>query len=336
MILSIIIPIFNSEDTIEETVKSILNCNISNIEVILVDDGSIDGSSKICDSLAIRDSRCSVIHKENGGVSSARNVGIRYAQGDYIYFCDSDDKVNKSILAEAIMLLERVKSDVFIFDFCYFEYTGEKTKRSFIMPENQIIPKEQIIQYIIKPLVLKQSTDLAPLWHKFFKRERIKKNNIYFNEKVFKGEDWQFVLNYLSVAETAYYYPKEIYFYILDGTQCESKYKKIPGIHLLESAKMKILLNEKYELGADDDALLLWYDSQINALIFSAKNKISSDEWKKMLDDWSVIKAANMLCALKKADYFRLEISRKHYIYAWLIKFRMKDLLFLLIKRLED
>ena len=99
MRLSIVIPVFRVEDTINRCVESVVNQDYDNIEVILVDDGSPDKCPAICDSWASRDSRVRVIHKQNGGLSDARNAGIAIASGDYITFVDSDDYLDEQLYA---------------------------------------------------------------------------------------------------------------------------------------------------------------------------------------------------------------------------------------------
>ncbi len=106
--VSIIVPVYNREEYLDRCISSMINQTFSNIEIILVNDGSTDGSAEICDSYAKKDSRITVIHKPNGGVSSARNAGLEIMTGDYLCFCDSDDffapemveKTLKQILAE--------------------------------------------------------------------------------------------------------------------------------------------------------------------------------------------------------------------------------------------
>ena len=90
-LLSVIVPVYNVEAYLVKCVESILNQTYPNLEVILVDDGSPDGSGAICDTFADKDSRVKVIHKPNGGLSSARNAGLEEASGEYITFVDSDD-----------------------------------------------------------------------------------------------------------------------------------------------------------------------------------------------------------------------------------------------------
>ena len=93
--ISIIVPVYNIEEYIEKCVKSITKQTYKNLEIILVDDGSTDSAGKICDKLAEKDERIKVIHKKNGGLSSARNAGMKKATGDYICFIDGDDYISK-------------------------------------------------------------------------------------------------------------------------------------------------------------------------------------------------------------------------------------------------
>ena len=96
--ISIIVPVYNVQDYLDRCVKSIVGQTYTDTEIILVDDGSTDNSGNMCDKWAERDQRIKVIHKENGGLSSARNAGIDKANGDYISFIDSDDYIEDSMM----------------------------------------------------------------------------------------------------------------------------------------------------------------------------------------------------------------------------------------------
>ena len=95
--ISVIVPVFNAEKTLERCVNSIINQTYSKFEIILVDDGSLDNSLKICDKYKKQDSRIKVIHQENGGVSKTRNVGLANATGEWILFVDSDDLIDREL-----------------------------------------------------------------------------------------------------------------------------------------------------------------------------------------------------------------------------------------------
>ena len=103
-VVSIIIPVYNVEEFIFKTVKSVMNQDYKDIEIILVDDGSPDNSAKIIDELAKRDDRIVCVHKDNGGVSSARNVGLRMASGEYVTFIDGDDWVEPNYISYLLNL----------------------------------------------------------------------------------------------------------------------------------------------------------------------------------------------------------------------------------------
>lgn len=109
-VISVIVPIYKVEQYLRQCVDSILNQTHRALEVILVDDGSPDGSGKICDEYAARDSRVRVIHKENGGLSDARNAGIDIARGDYIAFVDSDDWLEPDTYESMLAAMEKYQA----------------------------------------------------------------------------------------------------------------------------------------------------------------------------------------------------------------------------------
>ncbi len=111
-LISVIIPVYNVESYLHRCVDSVLSQTLDNIEVILIDDGSNDRSGKICDEYASRDDRVIVIHKKNGGVSSARNAGLRIASGDYIGFVDADDYIDIDMYEYLYFLAEQYEVDI--------------------------------------------------------------------------------------------------------------------------------------------------------------------------------------------------------------------------------
>lgn len=111
-LISVIVPVYNVEQYLEKCIDSIINQTYKNLEIILVDDGSTDNSSNLCDLLAKKDSRIAVYHKENGGLSSARNFGIDKANGEFIGFIDSDDYIDNDMYETLYNLIKQDKSDV--------------------------------------------------------------------------------------------------------------------------------------------------------------------------------------------------------------------------------
>ena len=321
-ILSIVVPVYNGEKCISQLLDSIIVSKSELFEIILIDDGSTDNTLNVCENYASQDCRIKVVHKENGGVSSARNCGLDYAQGEYVYFCDSDDYIFADVLNKAIYSIV-TGADIIFFDYIYKNTDNcSTTKSCFLLNGREKLNKEYIITNVISPLVLKSGTDMAPLWHKFFKRRIIIDNNIRFEEGVHKGEDWRFILDFLSVAETAYYIPEVLYEYRLDGTQIESKYRVATGVSALGSVKRKLKLNEKFILGASDHQLLLWYGQQLNQVIASVKLKSSKREIYEMLRDSTVLESANNIWNSDDKLLISLEIPRKFKLYSLLIKLK--------------
>jgi glycosyltransferase involved in cell wall biosynthesis len=125
--ISIIVPVYNAEKYISDCITSILNQTYSYFELLLIDDGSTDMSGKICDDFNYKDNRIKVIHKENGGVSSARNIGIEASSGDYIIFIDSDDSINKNMVDELVSALDKYEVETIVHTIGYKR--NEKSKK---------------------------------------------------------------------------------------------------------------------------------------------------------------------------------------------------------------
>ena len=139
--ISVIVPVYNAEKYLHRCIDSILNQTFPDFELLLIDDGSKDQSGEICDEYAKKDSRVKVFHKENGGVSSARNVGIDNAVGEYICFCDSDDWVEKTWL---LSFFERMcDNDMLITSFNIYENEKKVEFKSFVsLSDKRLIIKE--------------------------------------------------------------------------------------------------------------------------------------------------------------------------------------------------
>ncbi len=198
MLFSIIIPVYNVETYLEECVHSVQNQTYKDIEIILVDDGSPDSCPQICDDLAKRDERIRVIHKKNEGLSSARNVGLENALGEYILFLDSDDYWNENN-ALAQLYSEILKSDFSIDALMYqtiLEYPGKKQvvdREGRELPDTfNILSNENKIAEMIK-------RDLIPgaAWAMALKREFLLNNQLYF-QKGIKSEDTEWMFRVLS------------------------------------------------------------------------------------------------------------------------------------------
>lgn len=143
-LVSIIIPVYNIADYVKDCIESVRLQTYSDLEIIVVDDGSTDGSAQICDALAVQDARITVIHKENGGVSSARNSGIETAKGKYIAFIDGDDWVEETYVETLYRSMKEAEADVAAVGFVY-RYSDGKNKPQSIADELTVITAREAL-----------------------------------------------------------------------------------------------------------------------------------------------------------------------------------------------
>ena len=140
--ISVIIPVYNVEKYLAQCVDSVLTQTCTDWEAILVDDGATDSSGRMCDEYVLQDPRIRVIHKENGGLSAARNTGLRAARGEYVYFLDSDDYIEPNTLALLLETAEREQADVVFFDgYVFFDECEEDSSVSRYVREAPYAPQ---------------------------------------------------------------------------------------------------------------------------------------------------------------------------------------------------
>lgn len=166
MKLSIIVPVYNVEDYLDRCLNSIINQNFVDYELILVDDGSTDSSGLICDNYEKKDPRIIVIHKKNGGLSSARNAGLDIARGEYIGFVDSDDWISPSMYESLITMCENFDLDLAVcgVQICYDEI--EKNHNYYSTPKDNIMNKEEALKALFSYHYFGEEA-----WNKVYKKE---------------------------------------------------------------------------------------------------------------------------------------------------------------------
>ena len=170
-LISIIVPVYNVEKYIKKCIDSIINQTYKNLEIILVDDGSPDNCGKICDEYAEKDKRIKVIHKENGGLSDARNAGIKIARGCYIGFVDSDDWIDKNMYEKLYKTLKEKDADIACCKLIRYKNTIEKISKKF---DGRIVEYDQR-QYIKKFFKIDSQECVYYAWNKLYKRQVIDK-----------------------------------------------------------------------------------------------------------------------------------------------------------------
>lgn len=203
--VSIIIPVFQAAEFLEETIKSVINQTYKQWELILVDDGSTDVSGDICDKYALNDCRIHAYHKKNGGQSSARNYGLSLAKGQYIYMMDNDDTINVDAISTLVYLIEEYHTDIAA---CSYNVINENgiISHSYHSMNKFYFNNQQGMEHF-----LDRTIDVY-VWTKMYKKEFLFENNILFEEKR-SDEDFLFNIQTFHNANSIIYYDYPIYLY---------------------------------------------------------------------------------------------------------------------------
>ena len=236
--ISIVVPIYKAEAFLNRCIESILNQTYKNFEIILVDDGSPDNCPKICDDWEKKEERIRVFHKQNGGVSSARNCGIENAKGNLIIFPDPDDWVEPNYLEKLIGIKEEYKADLSICG----HYHG--TDISDPEASFSVMTMEKALEQLMMP-----DSFCGFVWNKLYDMEIIKNNNLRFDVELGMVQDLHFNVRYFQFCRRVVYDPEPIYHYTIDSGGVTSRYtpltpRKISG--LLTYKKIGELTHEKY------------------------------------------------------------------------------------------
>ncbi len=242
-LISVVVPIYNVEEFLEKCVDSILSQSYSNLEIILVNDGSKDNCLKICRDYELKDSRIVVIDKENGGLSSARNAGIDKATGKYIMFIDSDDYIEKTTVEKLYNNISSNGADISICNF-FYSYKNENIRNNAIL--NTTIDDESKFSYLYG----KYSLQTIISWNKLYKRELF--NEIRYPDGLIH-EDQYIICDLLDKSKKINYMTDEfLYYYVQRDNSIMStfninRFDVIKGlnrrIEFFESKKYDMLIN---------------------------------------------------------------------------------------------
>ena len=209
---SFVIPVYNCETYLAACVESILAAGIDDCEIILVNDGSTDGSGMVCDELAARFQEVRGLHKKNGGVSSARNAGIEAAGGEYLIFVDGDDTLDPGKLKEMADSFCESKADLAIFGISFDYYKNGVCYRSQVQsyPHDGMLTASRWKNDFYE---LYRNNAVSSSCTKIFRRSILEEYEIRFSEEMFLYEDLEFVLRYLSHCGPVFNVPQAIYRY---------------------------------------------------------------------------------------------------------------------------
>jgi glycosyltransferase involved in cell wall biosynthesis len=319
--VSVMVPVYNVEKYFPRCIESIINQTYTNLEILLVDDGSTDRSGFLCDEYAAKDERIKVFHKENGGVSSARNMGLDNATGERLAFIDADDWIG----SQYIQNLLNICFDLIIGGYRVFDTIGVY---SIIKLPQTNYNKDTFKVFLSEHLHRLYSH--VP-WGKIYKREIVEHYKLRYDVKVRVGEDYLFNLNYLLFCGSVQIVDKSEYYYFSNATMSErynlqnseicyiieslntkiEQLNKIYNTNLIFSTKTILAqypIQKIYDEQNDNDYYLLYKSFFMQSL----KNDLYNDELCSPI--------LNSIFMIKK-HYFE-----KHYIYGKYLMKRMHNL----------
>ena len=216
--------------------ESILGQDFQDFELLLIDDGSQDASGALCDAFAQRDARVRVLHKENGGVSAARNLGLSQAQGVYLQFLDSDDWITADATTMLVRTAREYQCDLVISDF--YRVVGDRVSHKGDIQEDTVLSREEYAAHMME-----RPADFyyGVLWNKLYRREIVERHHLRMNPEISWCEDFMFNLEYIRYAERFYALQVPIYYYVKTKGSLASQYLSIP-----KTIRMKLMVFEYY------------------------------------------------------------------------------------------
>ena len=302
--ISVVMPVYNKELYLEKTLQSILNQTYKNFEIIIVNDGSTDNTKQICDEYAKKDSRISVYHIENGGVSNARNTGLKYVTGEYIQFIDADDCINEGIFEKYESILENKSYDILFSTYNKVDYLGNILTKVDVGYYGKCM-KEQILMDFVKKQV--NTGYYGCVSNKLIRKDIISENKLKFNKRIPLAEDFDFFLDVYRYSNS-YYFMDFNSFNYLQNTQNSSMllYDNLDYyIQLLINIKMKeFIVDSGYYYGENkkilEQRILDVFYSKLNKDIIKQKvvNLYNDDKVMKELVISNILSFKNVIVLL--------------------------------------
>jgi glycosyltransferase involved in cell wall biosynthesis len=271
MILSIIVPVYNAEKFLKTCLNSILNQTLSDFEVILINDGSKDRSSKICETYAAKDNRIIYVNQLNQGVAMARNLGLKMAKGDYIGFVDADDFLEEDMFENLLKPTLNWEFDVVLSHYKVWN-NGNYHIPSTNIPTKKVLNETDIKHFILQSFY-KGSDPLIPsLWNKIYKNGFLKQNNHLFqNQKGVRASDFWFNFEIFQTAKRAIVIEEANYNYnnVISNSIINS-FRENQFDSFLEGHKKLMKANEIFKFQIDPSSYFKPLNTNTNQFILSA------------------------------------------------------------------
>lgn len=321
-LLSIVIPVYNTDKYLREGLDSILQQELLDIEVICVDDGSTDSSLEILKEYQKKDGRILLVSQIHQGVSIARNLGMQKATGKYITFFDADDLVKPSMYAQ---MLEKAVSNSLDVIICAYETNLSSDVHYHSFVSNRVVTPKVLLQGC---KAWHSSNAFCFSWRMIFCRKLLEQNDIRFNRLISIGEDTLFNMNAILKASRVYYIPTSLYIHrINEDSVMSMKFKP----NLETSLNLQILEKQKL-IGQNQDILNIddMYEDILKRYVFMLFNNLKNNpnELDKRQGIIRILKMPMFKDAMKELGFKNVYSSWKEYIFYLAIKFRITSVVY--------
>lgn len=331
--VSIIIPVYNSEKTLEKCIDSVRDQTYKNIEILIINDGSQDNSLSIMNKYKNKDKRIIIINQENKGLSGARNTGIKNATGDYITFIDSDDYINETMIEECMNIFIKYNCDAIRNNYIYDYPNGNKSLNKDEINKEQLInlkdenQKESLVKKILMGKIQSYS------WLLIIKRKIFTEKHLQFDEDILFMEDIIFLNRLLLSIDSIFLMGKPNYYYYQNKEGMTKNYsnyiKNMNNILIMNQRLNEILSLYKERAYYYIEITNAMY---INGIIGYLKDIIiNNQEYSKIEIELKKIREKDIMKYMLKNK--NTKILKIHYrIYIFLYRLRMYNLLILMFK----
>lgn len=257
MKVSVVIPVYNTKAYLLKCIESLLAQTYSDFELILVDDGSTDGSSELCDTCVGKDKRIRVYHQQNKGASAARNLGVSHAQGEWVCFVDSDDVVLPDYLKDMVDAVEE--------DAGLVMSSIKHVRHAGIIHEDVTVSGKEMVRYLLDHHILVDSGPVA----KLFSHRILKDHQLSFPEGIHYGEDMVYFYRYLNCVDKVVLRCKENYLVSLREGSLSTRYNPFESEYACFEACLKEVSRfvARLDVSVDDQHRLVWSNRVSEAFI---------------------------------------------------------------------
>lgn len=278
-LVSVVVPVYNVKQYLERCIRSIVEQAYKNIEIILVDDGSSDGSSDVCDKYSAKDRRIKVIHKRNGGLSDARNAGLIQAKGDYIAFIDSDDYVSKEFIKSLYDLVLQNDAEISVCGYKRVNESDEYIEEDVNVSIDKVLNSKEALIDVLSP----SSLCSIVTWNKLYKKTLFTDNDITFPVgKIHEDNFTTYKLMY--EASKVAYTSAQLYYYTYREDSIMGRGFNIRSLDKIEAveAAAQWLKDKKLNIQNEFEVYKLSVYIDVLNLITDAPSPIDLIQWNKM------------------------------------------------------